>query len=77
MVVFVSKEEQLLEILDYVKHVLLEAKNQDRIVSKIRLLADIQMKYGRTKRRSIEYLQTLIDGDVIRIEGDEVWLKGL
>lgn len=72
-----SKEEQLLEILDYVKHVLLEAKNQDRIVSKIRLLADIQMKYGRTKRRSIEYLQTLIDGDVIRIEGDEVWLKGL
>jgi len=35
---------------------------------------DIQLSYGRTRKKVDEYFKVLEDAEKIRVEGDEFWL---
>ena len=65
---------EYVEIIEDILKVLSVAAAEDRGVSKKKLSAEIQIKYGRTAKKVDEYLAALVTVGKIKVNGDEILL---
>jgi len=69
-----SFSTEYVEILNHIIELAVAASKEDRILSKKTVTVDIQLSYGRTRKKVDEYFKVLEDAEKIRVEGDEFWL---
>lgn len=61
------REKQRRETINSIKITLQEAREQDKVLNKDRLIANICLRYGVSRKTALDYLSTLIDSGSVQV----------
>ena len=67
-------ETKRLEIINKLKSTFIKTEGVQEL-NKMRLVSAICMEYGVTKKKALEYIQVLIDGDFVYQDIHGLWLS--
>ena len=68
-------ESKRLRILNELKSTFLQAAESEKSIDKNKLISQICMNYGMTKKTAFSYIQLLLDADFIIEDEFGLWLK--
>jgi len=68
-------ESKRLRILNELKSAFLHAAESEKSIDKNKLISQICMNYGMTKKTAFSYIQLLLDADFIIEDEFGLWLK--